>query len=106
MAKSTKYALKLYNALKKRRIKSDLEVWDGYKHVDLCIPWANLDIEIDGIQHFTNSKQIEKDIERSYWSQERDDFDTIHVPNILIEKYLDEIADAIAKVARNRYYEE
>lgn len=98
----TQEALKLYNALKDRDIKSDLEVWDGHKSVDLSIQWAELDIEIDGLQHFIDPKQIHSDLERSYWTQERDGFDTIHIPNILINNYLDEIADALAKVARDR----
>jgi very-short-patch-repair endonuclease len=101
----TKETLMLYEALKKRGIKSDLEVYDGHKQVDLSIQWAELDIEIDGLQHFLDSEQIHSDLERSYWSQERDGFDTLHIPNILINKYLDKIADAIAKVARDRYNE-
>jgi very-short-patch-repair endonuclease len=98
----SKHAQLLYDALQKRRIKCELEVLDGNKHIDLSIEWAELDIEIDGIQHFTNPKQIHSDLERAYWSG-RDGYDTIHIPNILIEKHLEEIADAIAKVARERY---
>ena len=64
-----------------------------------------MDIEIDGLQHFTDPDQIHSDLERSYWSQERDGFDTLHIPNILIKYHLDEIADAIAEVARDRYEE-
>lgn len=103
MTKSSKQAVKLYNALKKRKIKSELEACDGYKHIDLSIEWAGLDIEIDGIQHFTKPEQIHRDIKRSYWSS-REGFATIHIPNTLIDNYLEEIADALAKVARDRYY--
>jgi len=106
MGQPTKYAKMLYDALKKRGIKSELEVWDGHKHIDLSIDWADLDVEIDGIQHFTDPNQIHSDLERSYWSQERDDFDTIHIPNTLLSSHLNQIADAIAKVARERYEEE
>lgn len=101
----TPEALKLYKALKQRGIKSDLEVEDGHKSVDLSIQWAELDIEIDGLQHFTDPKQIHSDLNRAYWSQERDGFDTMHIPNILINRYLDDIADAITKVARDRFEE-
>lgn len=99
----TKHAIILYNALDKRGIKSKLEDYDGYKHIDISIYWARLDIEIDGIQHLTNPEQINQDLKRAFHSLNDDMIGTIHVPNIFIETHLDKIADAIAQVARDRY---
>jgi very-short-patch-repair endonuclease len=103
--KITPQARKLHIALKERGIKSELEAFDGIKHVDISIPWAKLDIELDGLHHFLDPEQIHKDLERSFWSQENDEFDTLHIPNFIIDAYLNKVADAIAKVARDRYQE-
>ncbi len=102
--KSTSEAKLLYEALLKRGIKCQLEVEDGYKSVDISIPWAELDIEIDGKHHIYNSKQLYSDIERSHYSKE-DGFDTIHISNDRIRENVNAVADSIAKVARRRYYE-
>jgi len=105
MRESTQQAKKLYRALMNRGIKCELEKWDGYKHIDISISWAKIDIEIDGLQHYINPKQIKADFSRSYHSVMDDDYDTIHIPNIIIEKYLDKVAGAITKVARDNYYD-
>ena len=63
--------------------------------------------EIDVTNYFANSdfsEIIKTDFERTHWSSV-DGYDTIHIPNIIIDKYLDKVADAIAKVARDRYNE-
>ena len=88
MQKSTPQAIALYKALQVRRISSKLEVWDGYKHIDLSIPWARMDVEIDGFQHYVSAKQIESDLERSYYSAINDDFYTMHIPNTAIQANL------------------
>ncbi len=106
MKKATPQAVALYHALRNRRIKCELEVWDGHKHIDLSIPWANMDIEIDGFQHYIDPNQIESDLERSYYSATNDDFFTMHIPNTAIETNLNAVASAIARVARKRYYDE
>jgi len=95
----------LYNALRERNIKCEIEFWDGHKHIDISIPWAMIDIEVDGLHHYTNPEQIRSDFNRNYWSIKRDDFDTLHIPNIIIENHLDAVANAIASVARVRYEE-
>ena len=86
-----------------RDINCQLEYFDGYKHIDITIPWAKIDIEVNGLQHDTNPNQIMSDFQRSYWSITRDDYDTFHVPNIVIDQCLDSVADAIAVVARSNY---
>lgn len=80
-----------------------MEVKDGYKTIDISIPSAKIDIEVDGLHHFLEPEQIKSDFMRTYWSIKRDDYDTIHIPNIIIEKYLNKVADALASVARSHH---
>jgi len=87
----------LYKALLKRGVNAQLEYSDGHKTVDIAVLNAHLYIEVDGIQHFTNSEQIIRDFKRNHYS-DGDDFSTFYVTNQLIDKYLDEIADALVKV--------
>ena len=104
MGNPTKEAKELYNALWKRKIKCEIEAEDGHKSIDISIPWAELDIEIDGKPHVYDSKQLYADIERAHYSKE-DGFDTIHISNAMIHENVNGVADSIAKVARRRYYE-
>lgn len=59
------------------------EGYDGHKYVDLSIPGANVDIEVDGLQHTTTKEQALSDIKRTYYSY-KGGFITLHVPNILV----------------------
>jgi very-short-patch-repair endonuclease len=74
-----------------------LEYNDGHKTVDIAILDAKLFIEVDGLQHFTKPEQILRDFKRSHYS-DGDDFRTFYVTNQIIEKYLNEVADALVKV--------
>jgi len=103
MPNPTPQAQSLYNALKSRQIHCILEAWDDHKHIDISIPWAKIDIEVDGLQHYTDPEQIKSDFRRSYYSTTDDDYDTFHVPNTVIEQHLDQVADALAVVARSHY---
>lgn len=100
MKKSTVQAEKLYKALRDRNIFCKLEDWDGDKHIDISIPWAKIDIEVDGLYHFFEPKQIIADFDRSYWSIINDNYDTIHIPNFIIDNYLDRVADAITEYSK------
>ena len=91
--------------MRKRGIKCKLEAYDGYKHVDISIEWARVNIEVDGKHHLFNPKQLEADYERDSGSEE-DGIRTIRVPNSLIEENVNGLADSIAKVVRKRYREE
>jgi very-short-patch-repair endonuclease len=104
-SKITPQAKKLSEALKRRGIKHKLEDYDGYKHVDISIPWANLNIEIDGKQHSLSAKQFYADLERGTYSAE-DGIATKRFTNEDIDRYVEQIAGAIAKVAKKRYREE
>ena len=87
----------LYDALRSRNIEAILEYNDGHKTVDIAILNAKLFIEVDGLQHFTKPEQILRDFKRSHYS-DGDDFRTFYVTNQIIEKYLNEVADALVKV--------
>ncbi len=89
------------NLLERKGLHVEEEVDDGYKHIDLSIPSAKLDIEIDGLQHLTDPNQIQKDFKRSNYSRE-DGFETLHIHNIDLGYDKEGIASAVAKVAEER----
>lgn len=98
---STEEAKALANALKSRGIRVIEELDDGYKCVDIAIPRAKLNVEVDGIQHLTNATQIVKDLARGYYSH-KNGYDTLHIPNEMIHAHLDEIADALVEAVKIR----
>ena len=96
----TEHEVKLAEALKNRGVKFEVHHWDGFKHVDIFIKKDNLYIEVDGMYHITRPDRIISDLNRDYFSF-KDGFFTKHITNEAIDSNLDEIADAIAHVARN-----
>lgn len=101
--KSTWVARKLHKAIIKKGVDAKLEYPDGHKHIDIYIPSARIAIEVDGIQHYTNPKQIISDLGRSRGSQKKG-VDTIHIPNDLVVKYLKKITNALVEVAKELAY--
>ncbi len=97
----TPQAKRLHEALNKRDVHSELEFDDGYKHVDIYIPSARLNVEVDGKYHLTDPEHLFRDLERDSYSHS-DGIDTIRIPNFYVDSHLDEIADAIAEVTRKR----
>ena len=97
----TKEAQGLKVALEQRGVTVYQELDDGHKHIDLAIPKAKLNIEVDGIRHLTDYKQILADLGRGYYSR-KNGYDTMHIPNELIHAHLEEIADALAEAAKIR----
>ena len=91
----------LHSALVQRGVDAEIEKWDGHKHIDLSIEIAGLYIEINGDQHYTDADTIMRDLARDYYSTE-EGFDTLHIPNFIIENQIDDVASAIAEVARQR----
>lgn len=91
----------LYDALRTKGIIAQLEYSDGHKTVDIAILQAHLYIEVDGIQHFTNSEQIMRDFKRYHYS-DGDDFSTFYVTNQLIDTHLDEVVNALVKVIETK----
>src|SRR3989344_7336899 len=66
--KSTPLARKLYEALKKQGVPVKLELDDGHKHIDIAIPEARVNIEVDGEHHNYDHKQALSDLKRTYYS--------------------------------------
>ena len=99
--KATPQAKKLFDKLKQNGVDCILEFNDGHKHIDIHIPKARLNIEVDGLPHYLRAKQIESDLARNYWSTQ-DDFDTIHIPNMVIEEHLFKLVRALLYVIRKR----
>jgi very-short-patch-repair endonuclease len=93
----------LYNALRKRNIQCDIAKFDGNKTVDIAIKWAKIYIEIDGTEHRTNPNNMLRDIKRDEYSSKKG-YHTLRFTKWDIEKNLDKIADTIAEVARERYF--
>ena len=73
-------------------------VRDGYKTIDLAIPSAKINIEVDGKQHVTDPHQIISDLSRGHYSDILG-YETIHIPNIYIHQDLDKIAAGLAEAA-------
>lgn len=97
--KPTKEAIDLKEELIKRGVKVYVELNDGYKHVDLALPDAKLNIEVDGVQHLTNPHQIVADLSRGYYSSKLG-YSTMHISNEMIRLHLREIADALAQASK------
>ena len=95
----TKQARKLYDALVLRGIPCETEGKIGKKHVDIVLRQSRICIEVDGDYHYVNPGQIVRDIHRDEHSIE-DGYHTIRIPNDMIEKHLDEIADSIMEIAK------
>jgi very-short-patch-repair endonuclease len=81
------------------------EYFDGYKSVDLRIPSAKVDIEVDGLQHVTTKSQALSDLQRTLYSYRYDGIVTLHVPNILTsdDDTTDEAAKLINKFLEDNY---
>jgi very-short-patch-repair endonuclease len=81
----------------------EYEAFDGYKSVDISIPYAKVYIEVDGLQHVITKEQALSDIKRAYYSYKKKGFITLHVPNIIVRD-----ADTIDETAKfiNDFLEE
>jgi len=103
MPQPTYYARLLEKCLRKLRIKVKEERFDGYKHVDLSIDSAKLDIEVDGVHHLNDPQQIITDFKRSTHSR-NDGYETIHVHNADLKTVKDAggVASALAEVSAIR----
>lgn len=92
----------LHSALAQRGVPAEIEKFDGHKHIDIAIVAAGLNIEIDGDHHYTDPETMMADLTRNYFSEEKG-FDTIRIPNHVIQEQLDKVADAISVVAHARH---
>jgi very-short-patch-repair endonuclease len=88
----------LKQALEKLGVQVLSQVRDGHKHIDLAIPSAKINIEVDGKQHLTNPHQIISDMKRAYYSDALG-YETVHIPNEYIHSDLEKIAKALSEAA-------
>ena len=93
LERSTEEAKKIHEILLKNGFNSKLELWAGYKHIDIALPDYNVNIEIDGKQHH-NKKQALADLNRIYYSFKKGYF-TLRIPNILVKEGIFETAEYI-----------
>jgi len=94
---STVSAMSLYFALKERGVPAQLEKFDGYKHIDIAIPQAKVNIEVDGGHHNYSDKQALSDLKRTYHSFLKG-YLTLRIPNSLVKYHLDDTADHITEM--------
>ncbi len=87
--------------LNKRGIFVHQQYFDGYKHIDLYLPDARINIEVDGLQHLINPKRIVEDFHREYHA-DINGYHNIHITNGTLMHHLNEIADAIAEVVKQK----
>ena len=99
---TTPEAYMLYRALIRREVPAFLEKWDGHKHIDIAVPEAKFNIEVDGKHHNTNEKQALSDLKRTYWSFKKD-YITLRIPNCLVrdKEIIEETADLIVSMLNN-----
>lgn len=81
-------ATRLANELKQIGIKCELEKSDGYKHIDIAITSAFLNIEIDGSHHNLDKEQAKRDLNRTFYSYIKG-YNTIRIPNSLLKEKQD-----------------
>jgi hypothetical protein len=89
---STLEAVQLYFALKERGVPAELEKYDGFKHIDIAITKAKVNIEVDGGHHNYNNRQALSDLKRTYHSFLKG-YLTLRIPNSLVREHLEETAD-------------
>ncbi len=97
----TEEAKRLFYELKKRGVPAELEKFDGYKHIDIAIPEAKFNIEVDGMHHNFSSKQALADLKRTYYSFKKGYF-TLRIPNPLIREEIENVADLITEILNER----
>jgi very-short-patch-repair endonuclease len=100
--KITPEAKTLFDALIQTGIFAELEYWDGHKHIDIFIPAAKLYIEVDGLPHLLNPKQIASDFLRDHYSDD-DGFNTLRLPNMVVKENLDGVVKAIIQIVEQQH---
>ncbi len=99
--KPTEEELILNKALNELGIETKLQHWDGHKHIDIFIPEGKIYIEVDGVNHFTDVRQIMSDFQRDHYSDD-DGFHTLRIPAETIPKQVHGIARALKKILNSQ----
>lgn len=94
---STNETLALFIELVRKGVPAELEKFDGYKHIDIAIVEARINIEVDGSQHNLDNYQAIADLRRTYHSMCKG-FYTIRVPNSAVKYHLEETADLVVGI--------
>jgi len=97
VSEPTPLSNKLYLALKKQGVPAKLEKYDGYKHIDIAVPEAKVNIEVDGGHHNFDHKQALSDLKRTYYSFKKGGYLTLRIPNSLLENHFDETVNYIVR---------
>jgi very-short-patch-repair endonuclease len=79
-----------------------LEKFDGFKTIDIAIPLAKINIEVDGVHHNANSQQALADLKRTYYSF-LEGYYTLRIPNSLLRSNLEETTEYIAEMCNKSY---
>lgn len=101
---ATDESINLYFALKIRGVPAVLEKNDGFKTIDISVPDAKVNIEVDGQHHNFSSLQALSDLERTLHSFKKG-YLTLRIPNSLVRYNLEQAADKITEylvVSRER----
>ena len=88
---ASELTVQLYAALRHRHIPAQLENFDGFKTIDIAVPQAKINIEVDGHQHNTDAHQALSDLKRTFYSFKQGYY-TIRIPTTLVRHHLDETA--------------
>ncbi len=94
LEKATEASRKLFIALLERNVPAHIEKFDGFKHIDIAIPKARVNIEVDGQHHNYNPRQALSDLQRTLYSFQKG-YLTLRIPNSLIYDNLHQNADYI-----------
>ena len=93
---ATDEAIGLYFALKRRGVPAKLEKSDGFKTIDIAVPDAKVNIEVDGAHHNFNPHQALSDLKRTFYSFQKG-YLTLRIPNSLARYHLDDAAELITE---------
>ncbi len=95
---TTDEAINFYFELKKRNVSAKLEKFDGFKTIDIAIPEAKVNIEVDGAHHNYDKKQALADLKRTFFSFKKG-YLTLRIPNSLSRdrKTLEETANYVVE---------
>ncbi len=100
---TTEETIELYFALRKRGVPAQLEKFDGFKTIDIAVPEAKVNIEVDGQHHNFNANQALTDLKRTYHSFLKGYF-TLRIPNSLIRWDTEKTADYIVDFLNESNY--
>jgi hypothetical protein len=91
---ATDESIALYFALKERGVPALLEKSDGFKTIDIAVPHAKVNIEVDGGHHNYSAKQAMSDLQRTLYSFKKG-YSTLRIPNSLAKYDMEKAADLI-----------